>query len=264
MLEDELDKPARPPIAEAIGAVARNGGQGQLQTRGPHWHAMLGLGPAPAHTSFDVLDECTQLRHDLVPAWIIKKHAWSQGCERIENPQQLPLGDGSRHDWRRQLPQSYPFNRGTEQGWKVVRYIRSINGDLDGTAIVIERPMSNRAARAAPPETCVITQMSWQFRGRTICQVGRAADGNEPERRGQPHGDHVGCNELTQSNTGIEAPQCEVGKFLAGNDLDLDSGVGSAERGNDRFQQDGHRPSGHGEAQQAARFVREFTGCLAR
>ena len=77
--------------------------------------------------------------------------------------------------------------------------------------------------------------MSWQFRGCTICQIGGAADDNEPERRGQPHGDHVGCNELTHSNTGIEAFRCEVGKLLAGNDLDPDLGVGTAERGDNRF-----------------------------
>ena len=87
---------------------------------------MLGLGPAPAHTSFDVLDEGAKLRHDLVPAWIIKKHAWSQRRKGLENPQQLPFGDGSRHDWHGQLRQSYPFNCGTEQGWKVVRNIRPI------------------------------------------------------------------------------------------------------------------------------------------
>src|SRR5262249_12786843 len=180
----------------------------------PRWPAMLGLGAAPAHPSFDVLDKCTKLRHDLVPAWIIKKHTWGQGRERLENPQQFPFGDRSRNDWCRQLRQSYPFNCGTEQGWKVVRNIRPINCDLDGTAIVVERPMSNRATRAAPPETCVITQMSWQFRGHTIFQVARAANDNEAERRGQPNGHHVGCNELTHSNTGIEAPHCEIGKFL--------------------------------------------------
>jgi len=43
MLQHELDKPARPPVAEGIAAIARNGNLGHNRTPGHRtgrvWHA---------------------------------------------------------------------------------------------------------------------------------------------------------------------------------------------------------------------------------
>jgi hypothetical protein len=44
---------------------------------------MLRLASVPAYSSLYVLDERAKLWHDLVPAWIIKKHAWNHGLERL-------------------------------------------------------------------------------------------------------------------------------------------------------------------------------------
>ena len=104
----------------------------------------------------DVLYECTKLRHDLMPPRMIQKDAWRDGRKRIQDAQQLTFREEPRHDWFGQLRQPNAFNRGTEQGWKVVRNVRPIDGDLDRTTIVVERPIRDQTTRAAPSQTCVI------------------------------------------------------------------------------------------------------------
>src|SRR5499426_49494 len=116
----------------------------------------LCFGPARSRTRFDVLDEGTKLRHNLVASWMIQEYARGKRREGLENAQQLTFRDRSSCDWCGQLCQPYSLNCSTEQGWKVVRNIWPIDGDLDRLTIVVESPRSDCASRAAPTETRVV------------------------------------------------------------------------------------------------------------
>ena len=72
---------------------------------------------------------------------------------------------------------------------------------------------------------------------RAPAQIIRAADDHHREGRRQPHGHHVGGDELAQPNAGIETFGRDVDQLLARGDLHLDLGIGLAERCDQRFQQ---------------------------
>ena len=55
------------------------------------------------------------------------------------------------------------------------------------------------------------------------------SDDHEGKRRRQPHRDHVGGDELTQSDAGVKPVGREIDQFLACRDLQFDLGIGLAE-----------------------------------
>src|SRR5215471_15322528 len=75
--------------------------------------------------------------------------------------------------------------------------------------------------------------------------------------------DHVGGDELAQTDAGVKPVGREVDQFLACGDLHLDLGIGLAEGCDQRLQQDRHHRARHGEAQQPGRPLSEFTRDLA-
>jgi hypothetical protein len=94
-------------------------------------------------------------------------------------------------------------------------------------------------------------------------QIIGAADNHKLERRGQPHRDHVGCDQLTQADTGVESFRGKIDQLLACADLHLDLGIVSAERGDHWFEDQWDDRSGNGEAQQSGRPLSQPTRGLA-
>ena len=82
-----------------------------------------------------------------------------------------------------------------------------------------------------------------------LAQIVGAADDHERERRRQPHGHHVGRDELAETDTRIEAARHQVHHLVARGDLQLDLGVSLAERGEHRLQDQRDDRPGNGEAQ---------------
>src|SRR5262247_767501 len=103
----------------------------------------LCFGPARSRTRFDVLDEGTKLRHNLVASWMIQEYARGKRREGLENAQQLTFRDRSSRDWCGQLCQAYPLNCRNGAGWKSGCHILPIDGDLDRLTIVVESPRSD-------------------------------------------------------------------------------------------------------------------------
>ena len=80
----------------------------------------------------------------------------------------------------------------------------------------------------------------WPLGPAAAGEVGGAADDDEAKRRRQANGDHVGGDELAQPDAGVEAFGRQIDQFLARGDLYLDLGIGPAEGGDQRLQQDRH------------------------
>ena len=67
-------------------------------------------------------------------------------------------------------------------------------------------------------------------------QILRATNHHERKRWRQPHGHHIGCYELPETNTGIESLSGDICQLRARGDLQLDLGIGSVERNKHRFE----------------------------
>ena len=94
-------------------------------------------------------------------------------------------------------------------------------------------------------------------------EIAGAADDHERERRRQPHHDHVGRDELAETDAGVEAARRQIDHLVAGGDLQFDLGIGLAERSDHRLQDQRHHRAGHGEAQQPGRTLAEIARGLA-
>src|SRR5262249_24786444 len=79
------------------------------------------------------------------------------------------------------------------------------------------------------------------------------------EWRRQAHRRHVGLDELTQTNAGIEPAGRKIDHLVACGDLQFDFWVGLAERGDHRLKDQRHDPAGNGEAQEPRRTLPDLT-----
>jgi len=95
----------------------------------------------------------------------------------------------------------------------------------------------------------VLTQIVDALRTLSLAQIIRAANNHQRKWRRQPHHDHIGSDELTQSDAGIKPFGGEVDQLLTCSDFQLNLGVGLAEGGDHRFQDQRNDRFGHGEAQ---------------
>jgi hypothetical protein len=86
----------------------------------------------------------------------------------------------------------------------------------------------------------VLTQIVDALRATMTREIIGAANDHEREGRRQPHGNHVGGNELTQSDAGVKALGREVDQLPACGDLHFDVGIGLAEGCDQRLDQDRH------------------------
>ena len=92
---------------------------------------------------------------------------------------------------------------------------------------------------------------SMRFGRQRTRQVVGAADDDERKRRRQPHRDHVGRDELTETDAGVEPARPQDRPFRRWRDLHFDLGIGLAERGDQRLEDDRDDGARNGEAQTA-------------
>jgi len=110
----------------------------------------------------------------------------------------------------------------------------------------------------------MVTQIVRTLRPVAAGEVGRAADDDKAEWTRERHRDHVCGDELAEPDTGIEPLGREVDQLLAGGDLHLHLGIGLAEGGDQRLQQDRHDRAGYRKTEQSRRplseLARDFAG----
>ena len=75
----------------------------------------------------------------------------------------------------------------------------------------------------------MMAQLVHPLRAAAPRDIVGAADDHKGERRRQAYRDHVGCDELAKSDSGIEPAGREIDQLLARGDLLLDLGIGPAE-----------------------------------
>ena len=141
---------------------------------------------------------------------------------------------------------------------------RSSHDDLERLVALDKAPRRNRAVGAAQAQAGVFPQVRDAFRLRARAQIIRAADHHQRERRHQPHGHHIGRDELAETDTGVEAFGRDVHRLLGRGDLQLDFGIGLVERGEYRLQQQRDDGSGNGDAQKPRRTLPQVACDFAR
>lgn len=111
----------------------------------------------------------------------------------------------------------------------------------------------------------MLTKIVDALRPLPPAQIVWAADDHERERLRQSHGDHIRRNKLAETDAGIEAACGKIDHLLACGDLHLDLGIGLAEAGDDRLEDQRDDRAGNGEAEQPGRslpkIARGFAGC---
>jgi len=103
---------------------------------------------------------------------------------------------------------------------------------------------------ARPAVQITAAQIVDALRALSLAQIIRAANDNKREWWRQPHRDHIGSDELTQPDASVKPFGREVDQPLACGDLQLDLGVGLAERSDHRLQNQRYGRAGNGDAQE--------------
>src|SRR5262245_23156291 len=87
-----------------------------------------------------VIDEGSQLRHDLPAAGIVEKHTRHHRCERLQHVNEFSRSHWFSGDRLRHLRKTHTFDGRAKYSRKVVGDKRARYGNLDRAAVVVERP----------------------------------------------------------------------------------------------------------------------------
>jgi hypothetical protein len=141
--------------------------------------------------------------------------------------------------------------------------IRGPETTTSTASLPLKGPGRDRPVRAAHAQAGVPAQIVDAFRPPPPPQIVGAADHGQRVRWRQTHRDHIGLDELALPDAGVKSSGSDIDQLRACGDLNLDLGIGSAERRDQPLQQDRHHRPRHREAQQSGRPLPKVTRDLA-
>jgi hypothetical protein len=141
---------------------------------------------------------------------------------------------------------------------------RSRYDRFNGFVALDKPPLRNRSTRAAKPKALMVAQVLRPLRRSSLLKIPWARNHREWEWRGQPDGNHVRCNELSEPDAGVETANGKVDHFIAGSNFQLNLRISFAERGEHGLQDKWNYTSRHGEAQEAGRSLAQVPSGLSR